>query len=77
MKATIEVKDKREAEVTRSGLEDPAVKAFVIIVGALAPLTPRARERILQYVTDKFDEDQAKPAPGSLPPPPQGNGGPT
>ena len=38
--------------------EDPAVRAFVIITGVLLPLTPRARTRVMQYVTDKLDEDR-------------------
>jgi hypothetical protein len=58
MKATIQVNDKREAEAVRVGLEDPAVRAFVVIMGVLMPLTPRARARVMQYVTDKLDEDQ-------------------
>jgi hypothetical protein len=58
MKATVDVKDRREAEAVRNGLEDPAVRAFVIITGALATLTPRARDRTMQYVTDKLAEDR-------------------
>lgn len=57
MKATVEVKDRREAEAVRVGLEDPAVRAFVIIMGVLLPLTSRQRARVMQYVTDKLDED--------------------
>lgn len=58
MKATVEVADRKEADAVRAGLDDPAVRAFVIIVGALAGLSPRARARTLQYVTDKLDEDR-------------------
>lgn len=74
MKTTVEVSDRREAEALRTGLEDPAVRAFVIIIGVLKPLTPRARARVMQYVTDKLDEDQEiKQANASV----QGDGNPT
>lgn len=57
MKATIEVKDRKEGEHIRTGLEDPAVRAFVIVMGVLKALpTDRARIRVLSYVSDFFDE---------------------
>ena len=58
MKATVEVKDRREAEALRTGLDDPAVRAFVMVAGLLLPLTPRSRARVMSYVADKLDEDQ-------------------
>jgi hypothetical protein len=67
MKATIQVNDKREAEAVRIGLEDPAVRAFVVIVGVLKPMTPRARARVMQYVTDKLDEDNQTATQGRVP----------
>lgn len=60
MKATVEVSDRREAEMIRSGLEDPETRAYVIITGALAFLTPRARLRVMQYVTDRLDDNREK-----------------
>jgi hypothetical protein len=58
MKATIEVSDRKEADAIRAGLEDPAVRAFVVIMGALLTLpSERARKRVLQYVLDYFDEN--------------------
>lgn len=74
MKATVEVSDKREASAIRTGLEDPAVRAFVVIVGVLKPLTSRTRARVMQYVTDKLDEDQEIKAASV---PHQGDGNPT
>lgn len=56
MKATIEVKDRRESEAIRTGLDDPAVRAFVVIVGTLSPLTKRHQSRVLQYVKDALEE---------------------
>jgi hypothetical protein len=57
MKANIEVADRKEADTIRKGLEDPAVRAFVIVMGALAALpSNRARERVMQYVRDYFEE---------------------
>ena len=65
MKAWIEVKDRKEAESIRRGLEDPAVRAFVVVTGALSTLpTDRARLRCLNHVADLLDEKAtAKPAP--------------
>lgn len=58
MKATVEVADRKEADAVRAGLEDPAVRAFVVITGLLLPMTQRQRKRVLQYVTDKLNEDE-------------------
>lgn len=57
MKATIEVKDRKEGENIRAGLEDPAVRAFVVIMGVLKALpTDRSRARVLNYVNDLLNE---------------------
>ena len=58
MKATIDVASRDEAKQLREGLEDPAVRAFVTIIGVLKPMTPRARARILAYVTDRLEENE-------------------
>lgn len=57
MKATIEVKDRKEADLIKAALDDPTTRAFVQVVGALLPLSPRARQRVMAFVTDKLDED--------------------
>lgn len=63
MKASIEVKDRKEAESIRKALDDPAVRAFVVIMGVLLTLpSQRARKRVLQYVEDKFAEDDESAA---------------
>jgi hypothetical protein len=60
MKATIEVRDKKEAEAIRAGLADPAVRAFVQVMGALSALpSDRARKRVMQFVRDHFEESQS------------------
>ena len=57
MKATIEVKDRKEADNIRAGLADEATRAFVIIMGALSKLpTTRSKVRVLTFVRDFFDE---------------------
>ena len=57
MKATIDVSDRKEAEAIRAGLADPAVRAFVIVMGALSALpSDRARQRVLGFVRDHFEE---------------------
>jgi len=59
MKANIDVKDRREAEAIKAGLEDPVLRAMVMVVGALKQLpTARARARVLQYVEDRLDEEE-------------------
>jgi hypothetical protein len=64
MKATVDVKDRKEAEHLRNGLEDPAVRAFVVVMGALAALkTDRARQRVMNYVTDLLAEQDQQPTP--------------
>lgn len=60
MKTTIEVKDRKEAEAIKTGLEDPAVRAFVVITGMLKPLTKRTQVRILSYVKDHFEEQDGQ-----------------
>jgi len=57
MKATIEVKDRKEVDLIKTALDDPKTRAFVQVVGALLPLTPRARKRVLEFVADKIAED--------------------
>ena len=66
MKASIEVKNREEATAIRTGLEDPTIRAFVVVMGTLNALpTGRARRRVLQYVEDRFaeEEEQASEQP--------------
>ena len=57
MKTYIEVKDRKEAKQLKLGLEDPAVRAFVRVMGVLSTLpTDRTRARVLHYVEDHFNE---------------------
>jgi hypothetical protein len=57
VKANIEVKDRKEAEYIRAGLDDPIMRAQVVILGALKSLSSnRARKRVLDFVIDYFDE---------------------
>jgi hypothetical protein len=59
MKATIEVKDRKEGESIRKGLTDDDVRAFVIVMGELRGLpSDRARRRVLDFVRDMFDEEK-------------------
>jgi hypothetical protein len=60
MKAAIDVKNRREGESIRAGLEDPAVRAFVIVMGTLRALpSDRARQRVLSFVADHMEERAA------------------
>jgi hypothetical protein len=63
MKATIEVSDRKEAEQIRTGLADPTVRAFVVVMGALNSLpSERAKARVLNYVMDYFKDRDDAPA---------------
>lgn len=63
MKTTIEVSDRKEGDTIRLGLSDPAVRAFVKVVGALGTLSSdRARERVMRFVRDQFEEQNEEAA---------------
>jgi len=60
MKTKIEVENRKEADQIRLGLSDPAVRAFVRVMGTLSTLkSQRAKERVLTFVKDHFDEMDA------------------
>lgn len=56
MKASIEVKDRQEAERIRTALADDATRAFVNVMGVLLPLSERGRQRVMNYVNDFYSE---------------------
>lgn len=58
MKATIDVESRKEADLIKTALDDPTTRAIVQILGALLPLSPRARTRVMQFVTDRLDEEK-------------------
>ena len=58
MKITIDVKNRSEADAIRTALDEPDIRAFVIVAGTLRPLTPRGRRRVLEYVVDLVDEGE-------------------
>jgi hypothetical protein len=56
MKARIEVADRKEFELIKRALEDEQTRSLVKIIGALLPLSGRARLRTLNYVEDILQE---------------------
>lgn len=58
MKTQIEVESRAEAEQIRRALNLPDIRAFVRIVGMVAPLSTRARQRVLTYAADKASDEQ-------------------
>ncbi len=57
MRMWIDVQDRHEAAALRRGLADPQVRAFVKVMGTLVALpSDRARERVLRFVDDHFEE---------------------
>lgn len=60
MRAGIDVESREEADLIRKGLEDPAVRALVKVMGALAALpSDRARRRVMTHVVDYLEEEQS------------------
>ena len=55
MKANIDVADRKEADAIRTALDDPIVRASVVIYGTLSPLDENARRRVINFVCDKFN----------------------
>lgn len=45
------------------GLQEPDVRAFVIVVGLLATQTKRSQARILRFVADVLEEERGDGAP--------------
>ncbi len=61
MRTQIEVATRAEARQIRRGLTDPQVRAFVKVMGTLLALpSDRSRERVLRFVDDKLDEENAQ-----------------
>jgi len=61
MKANIEVSSREEATAIKHGLEDPAMRAIVVVTGALSGLSERARTRVLNFVLDNYRERETQP----------------
>lgn len=55
-RVTIPVNSRAEAAAVQVAMQDPTTRAFVAIVGALLPLAPPARARVLTFVTGHFEE---------------------
>ncbi len=53
MKVAIEVKDRNEATLMKAGLDDPVVRAVVMMSGALSQLPDdKTRRRVLGWVKE-------------------------
>lgn len=66
-KRAIEVANKREAEMVRVAMGDPAARALVVMLGALLGLeSDRSRLRVMSYVKDYFAERDAREADVAL-----------
>lgn len=52
----IEVRNEHEASLLELALKEPDITAFVLIIGALLPLSRRARVRVLRYTQDHCEE---------------------
>lgn len=60
MKVSIDVEDRKEAELIRVGLADQETRALVKVMGALLALpNDRARARTMRYVADVLAEGDA------------------
>lgn len=59
MKAAIEVKDRAEAQRIQAALTDETARAYLTVMGALLPLSRKARLRVLEFVSDSLMEETA------------------
>ena len=67
MKANIDVTDRREADAIRMGLEDPEIRALVIVTGVLRALPVSVRRRVITMASERLTDNE----PTEI----QGNGG--
>jgi|KBSSwiStaDraftv2_1062776.scaffolds.fasta_scaffold7877485_1 hypothetical protein len=56
MKTTIEVKDRKEGDAIKRAMDDPEIRAFVVITGVLLPFSLPTRRRMLDFVAGHFKE---------------------
>lgn len=65
MKASVEVRTRKDATAIQQALLDPVTYAFVVVTGTLAQLpSDRARRQVLEWLTDRLDEaDGVTPGP--------------
>jgi len=56
MKTTIEVKDKKEGDAIKRAMDDPEIRAFVVISGVLLPFSVPTRKRMMAFVAGHFEE---------------------
>jgi hypothetical protein len=56
VKANIEVKDRREADAIRAGLEDQELRAMAVVLGIFRQLPDgKTQRRVLNFVLDKLN----------------------
>jgi hypothetical protein len=64
MKARIDVKNRKEAEAIKRGLEDKETRALVVLMGLLLPLpSNRSRVHVLRFVDDTLAEQDPNHIP--------------
>jgi O-methyltransferase involved in polyketide biosynthesis len=56
MKTTIEVKDRKEGDAIKRAMDDPEIRAFVVISGVLLPFSRSTQQRVLDFVAGHFKE---------------------
>jgi hypothetical protein len=62
MKANIDVKDRREADAIKRGLEDPELRAIAVLMGTLTGLAPGTRRRVMTWVVDRLEDQPTEQA---------------
>lgn len=63
MKATIDVRDRAEADRIKVAMGDETTRAVLNVMGALLPLPPRAQKTVLRFVGDQLDPYEPAPGP--------------
>jgi hypothetical protein len=57
MQANVTVKDRSEKKAVETAMEDPTIKACVVVTGTLMQLSSRdQQDRVLRFAMDKVSE---------------------
>jgi len=54
MKTTIDVENRREADAIKIGLDDPVMRAMVMVTGVLVSLSERDQAQVMGYISERF-----------------------
>jgi hypothetical protein len=56
VKVAVDVRDRAEGDRLKVALEDETTRAVMNVMGVLLPLSSRARDRVLAYLAESFEQ---------------------